>query len=115
MLKLWTLPSKSVTPRAALAGGVPTALALDRTSDLVAVGLASGQLQLTPITAAGTSSPLAFFGHRGRITAAALNGGRGLAATGGNDGIVRVWDVASAAPTGIVMQPAGAAGCDRRA
>ena len=39
MLKLWTLPSKSVTPRAALAAGVPTALALDRTSDLLAVGL----------------------------------------------------------------------------
>jgi hypothetical protein len=39
----------------------------------------------------------------------ALNGARGLAATGGNDGIVRLWDVASGAPTGAVMQPAASA------
>jgi WD40 repeat protein len=71
--------------------------------------LASGQLRLVPLTAADRSnSPLAFFGHRGRVTAAALNGGRGLAATGGADGIVRLWDIASGAPTGVVMQPAAA-------
>jgi hypothetical protein len=42
------------------------------------------------------------------VTAAALNVSRGLAATGGSDGIVRLWDVASRSPTGIVMQPADA-------
>ena len=51
---------------------------------------------------------LSFFGHRGGITAAALSGSRGLAATGGNDGIVRVWDLASGAPTAAVAQPADA-------
>ena len=74
---------------------VPTALALDRTSDVIAVGLASGQLQLMPAAREPGAHRSSFFGHRGRVTAAALNGGRGLAATGGNDGIVRVWDVAS--------------------
>jgi hypothetical protein len=88
----------------------PTALAIDRTADLVAVGLRSGQLSLRTAANVGTSgSSLAFFGHRGPITAAALNAGHGLAATGGSDGIVRLWDVASGAPTGVVMQPAAAA------
>jgi WD40 repeat protein len=105
MLKWWSLPSKPVVARAAPAIAMPSALALDRTSDLIGVGLASGQLQVTPVTAAASEASLAFFGHRGPVTAAALNGGRGLAATGGSDGIVRVWDVASGAPTGIMMQP----------
>jgi hypothetical protein len=69
--------------------------------------LASGQLQLAPVAASARGS-LAFFGHRGPITAVALNGARGIAATGGNDGIARVWDIASGAPTVAVMQPADA-------
>jgi WD40 repeat protein/subtilisin-like proprotein convertase family protein len=104
MLRLWNLPGKPV-PRRPLVEVVPTALALDRTSDLVAVGLASGQLQLMPV-GADESASLAYFGHRGPIVAVALNGSRNLAATGGDDGIARVWDVASGVPTVVVMQPA---------
>ena len=105
-VKLWQLPSKPVTPRTATVDDVPTAVALDRANDVVAIGLASGQLQIVP--AAGTRSPLSFFGHRGAIAAAALNSGRGLAATGGNDGIVRVWELGSNAPTIAVAQRADA-------
>ena len=108
MLRLWSLPGKSVSRDGALVEAVPTALALDRTSDLLAVGLASGQLELTPI-GSGLRGSLAFFGHRGPIAAVALNGSRNLAATGGNDGIARVWDIVSGAPTVVVMQPADAA------
>ena len=107
LFKSWRLPSKPALPGTALGDGMPTAIAIDRTSDLLAVGLASGQLQLESTGASGGSS-LAFFGHRGPVSAAALNGGRGLAATGGRDGIVRLWDIASRSPTGIVMQPADA-------
>ena len=57
---------------------------------------------------AGERSALSFFGHRGAISAVALSGDRGLAATGGNDGIVRVWDLDSGAPTVVVAQPADA-------
>jgi WD40 repeat protein len=104
--KLWQLPSKPVTPRAATVDDAPTAVALDRANDVVAIGLASGQLQI--VRNAGTRSPLSFFGHRGAITAAALSSARGLAATGGNDGIVRVWELGSNAPTVAVAQPADA-------
>ena len=72
-------------------------------------GLASGQLQLGPVAAAAEArDSLSFFGHRGPVTAVAVNGARGLAATGGNDGIVRVWDLASGAPTAAVAQPVDA-------
>jgi WD40 repeat protein/subtilisin-like proprotein convertase family protein len=103
-LKLWRVPVRPVTPRTATVDAWPTALALDRANDLVAVGLASGQLQILPAGAA--AAPLAFFGHRGGVAAAALNASQGLAATGGADGIVRVWDLTSGTPTGAVAQPA---------
>jgi WD40 repeat protein len=102
-LTLWSLPSKPVTPR--VADSVPTALAIDRADGVVALGLASGQLEIVAPAAAAPAT-LSFFGHRGGITAAAVNGGRGLAATGGHDGIVRLWDLGSSAPTGAVAQPA---------
>lgn len=109
--KSWSLPGGSVAARdAGPTDGVPSVLAIERASDLVAIGLLSGQLRLASFTgAAAASRSLAFFGHRGRVTAVALRGGSGLAATGGSDGIVRIWDVASGAPTGAIMQPTTAA------
>jgi WD40 repeat protein len=104
MLRSWKLPA--VTAAAVSAVSVPTAVALDRNTDLVGIGLRTGELQLVPAATLGTSrTALAFFGHRGPITAVALEASRGLAATGGSDGIVRLWDVAAQAPTGAVMQP----------
>ena len=109
LLKRWRLPPQAVVPRAQPVGGLPSAVALDRTSDVMAVGLASGQLHLGPVTGGGDArASLAFFGHRGAVAAVALNGSRGLAATGGDDGIVRLWDVTTGAPTGVVEQPADA-------
>jgi len=108
-LRSWKLPATPVIAAPASAS-VPTAVAFDRTTDLVAVGLRSGQLQFTPATGlTATRASLAFFGHRGPITAVAVDASRGLAATGGSDGIVRLWDVAATVPTGAVMQPTDAA------
>ena len=109
MLRSWRLPAvrSLATPSNDAA---PTAVTLDRTGDLAAIGLRTGELQF--VQAAALTAPrtsLAFFGHRGPITAAALDASGGLAATGGSDGIVRLWDVATRAPTGAVMQPTNAA------
>jgi WD40 repeat protein/subtilisin-like proprotein convertase family protein len=104
MLRSWKLPAVSAATLASATA--PTAIGFDRSTDLVAIGLRTGELQFVPAPALRTSpTSLAFFGHRGPITAVALDASRGLAATGGNDGIVRLWDVAAQAPTGAVMQP----------
>lgn len=103
-LRLWRLPPKPVTPRQA-AETLPTAIAIDGASELLAVGFASGQLRVAAAGDVGQPS-LAFFGHRGAVSAAALNAAAGLAATGGADGFVRVWQLASGAPTPAVAPPA---------
>ena len=106
-LRLWSLPPAPSAVAAIAAEAAPTVVAIDRAADLVAVGLRSGQLQLrTGAELAAATAELNYFGHRGPITAVTVDAGRGLAATGGGDGIVRLWDVASAMPTGVVMQPA---------
>ncbi len=107
-LKVWRLPARPVTPRSVTADALPTALALDRAGDLIAVGLASGQLQIAAASAPAARPSLSFFGHRGSIAAAAVNGSHGLVATGGSDGVVRVWDVASSSPTPAIPPPADA-------
>jgi WD40 repeat protein len=110
LLRLWSLPASPAAPAAAPDDAAVTALAVDHATDLVAIGLRSGQVQIGAAAAIGApQSSLAFFGHRGAVTAIALNASQGLAATGGSDGIVRVWNAATAVPTGVVMQPADAA------
>jgi WD40 repeat protein len=109
VLRSWTLPATSPVT-VARSDAVPTAVAFDPATRLVAIGLRSGELQFASAdTLATPRASLAFFGHRGPITAVALDASRGLAATGGSDGIVRLWDVAAASPTGAVMQPTNTA------
>src|SRR6185503_8107263 len=108
-VRRWRLPSAAPAAPAANAEVVATALALDRAVDVVAVGFASGQVDVaTAGELARPRAPLAFFGHRGQVTTAAVDAAHNLVATGGADGIVRLWDSASGAPTGVVMQPAAA-------
>jgi WD40 repeat protein len=107
-LRLWNLPAGVAPPRAASAV-TPTALALDRVTGRLAIGLANGQLALDTVpSAAPTADALEYFGHRGAVTAVAVNVERGLAATGGVDGVVRTWDLASGMPTAVGMEPAPA-------
>jgi WD40 repeat protein len=108
-LRRWRLPNAAPAAVTA-AAAAPPVLALDRGADIVAFGLRSGQLEIGPQPElAKPGSRLTFFGHRGPITAAVLDTTRGVAATGGADGIVRLWDSATGEPTGIVLQPAVAA------
>ena len=109
-LRWWRLPGAASTAAVTSAAAAPPLLALDRSTDVVAFGLRSGQLEVgrqPELVQPGSS--LAFFGHRGPITAAVVDTERGLAATGGADGIVRLWDSVTGEPTGIVLQPVAAA------
>jgi subtilisin-like proprotein convertase family protein len=109
-LRRWRLPGTVPTAAVTAAAAAPPVLALDRGADVVAFGLRSGQLEIGPQSLlAKPGSSLAFFGHRGPITAAVVDATRGLAATGGADGVVRLWESATGEPTGIVLQPAAAA------
>jgi WD40 repeat protein len=110
-LRLWSAPATTPAVRdSAEPHARPTAVAVARGTELVAVGFDSGQLEIAAsgdlATAGGER--LGYFGHRGAVTAVAVAAERGLAATGGSDGTVRLWDAASGEPVGIVMQPAEA-------
>jgi subtilisin-like proprotein convertase family protein len=99
-LRRWTLPL-SVPQSAPVASGESTAVALDPAGRLIGLGLASGQAEF--VAEAAPPASLAYFGHRGPVTAAAIVAERGLAATGGADGAIRIWDTATGAPTGVLV------------
>jgi len=100
MLRLW-----AIAPPDALvqSDGRMSAMALDDTAQVVAVGFRDGHLQIR--TAAQiderveTIEDIAYVGHRGAITALALNVPRGVIASGGRDGVVRIWQLTTGAPT----------------
>jgi subtilisin-like proprotein convertase family protein len=109
-LRRWRLPSAAPAPTAARAEVVPTALALDRALGVAVVGFGSGQVEIAALAQlAAPRAALAYFGHRGAVTVAAIDAARGVGATGGADGIVRLWDSAAGAPIGVVIQPPGEA------
>ena len=107
-LRLWNLPTGGMPPRAAPAAP-PTVVALDHTTGRLALGLANGQLVLDAVQpSAPAADTLEYFGHRGAVTAVAVNVERALAVTGGADGVVRTWDLASGMPTAVGVEPAQA-------
>lgn len=89
-----------------------SALALAGDGDEVAVGFRSGQVELTRAAkldrVAADAAPVDYIGHQGPVTCLALNDRAGLVASGGEDGVARIWDLASAAPRAPFMRhPAG--------
>ena len=104
-LRLWNLPVDGALPRARTA--TPTVVALDHAAERLAIGLANGRLALDAVPSAPPAvEALEYFGHRGAVTAVAVNVARTLAATGGADGIVRTWDLGSGMPTAVDLEPA---------
>ena len=102
--RLWSVPN--VPPAGTRATDVElTALDVDRARPVLAVGLRSGQLRFGDADGAATAAAagVEFFGHRGAVTAVAVDAARGVAVTGGVDGIVRVWDLASGEPVTPVL------------
>lgn len=109
VFRLWSLDRREsgLTPDSGL-----SALARDPDGGTVALGYRGGHvrvLHVEELEEAGTvADSVDFIGHRGAVTSLALNAASGIIASGGADGVVRVWDAASVAPNPEFMRhPAG--------
>jgi WD40 repeat protein len=111
--RLWSLPSGAATSERAADLDVAS-LGVGRDADLVALGLRTGQLRVgsgpNAVPAAVAFSDVGYFGHRGAVSALAVDAARGIAVTGGSDGIVRVWDLANTEPVTPVLAHSPARG-----
>ena len=91
--------------------GSVSAVALETGGRLGMLGLRSGQVGLLPglPTAAATGrTSQAIPGHRGSVTRLALAGNGESAASGGSDGVVRVWNMRTGTRSPFVLRhPAG--------
>lgn len=109
VFRLWRLEPResAVDPDPEL-----SALALDSTDQLAALGYRGGHVRVGRVEelqdAGAAADSVDFIGHRGAVTSLALNAANRLVASGGADGVVRVWDAGSVAPGPAFMRhPAG--------
>jgi WD40 repeat protein len=112
VIRSWRVPD--VVPVGHDFGDV-SAIAISDSADLGVVGYRNGQVQLLrDLEAAievGAAPPVDYFGHRGVVTSLALNAAGTLAASGGSDGLVRVWDTRTGSPSPYLLRhPSGPVG-----
>lgn len=108
LLRAWDLGG--IVPAGPDFGSV-SAVALEAGGRLGMLGLRSGQVGLLPgLPAAATTgrASQAIPGHRGSVTRLALAGNGETAASGGSDGVVRVWNMRTGTRSPFVLRhPAG--------
>ncbi|HSG66472.1 MAG TPA: proprotein convertase P-domain-containing protein, partial [Gammaproteobacteria bacterium] len=110
LLQVWDIPPPlaGTPPRAYL-----SAAALDETAQIAALGYRDGHLEIRTTAqiqeGIDAQDDIAYIGHQGAVTSLAINSSRGVITSGGVDGVVRAWDLASGAPTESYMRhPEGA-------
>jgi WD40 repeat protein/subtilisin-like proprotein convertase family protein len=98
LLRLWRLDGREL-------GAGPdlnlSAMALDDDGSLAVLGFRGGHVRVrsaTELARAAPSETVDYIGHRGGVTSLDVNVPQNLIASGGEDGVVRVWDLASVAP-----------------
>jgi hypothetical protein len=109
--RLWSVPAGA--PPAPGADLDVATVALDSQRATVLLGFAEGGLRVVAADAAATAlaaDALDSIGHRGAVTAVVADGVRGIAVTGGADGFVRAWNLATGEPTTPVLAHAIASG-----
>jgi WD40 repeat protein/subtilisin-like proprotein convertase family protein len=109
VLRRWRLPGRSLLGAESLA---LSAAALEHDGSLAALGYRAGHIRiLAPsesATSAASDTGIDYIGHRGSVTSIALNAEQGIAASGGADGVVRIWDLTTVAPNEYFLRhPAG--------
>ena len=75
------------------------------TPNVVATGLRGGQLHIGDSVAPDPVSDAAldYIGHRGAISVVVASAANRIVASGGTDGVVRLWDIATGEPAGPVL------------
>ncbi|MFO7285961.1 MAG: AAA-like domain-containing protein [Gammaproteobacteria bacterium] len=107
--RLWRV---DLEPSAAPPDANLSALALDTSGGIVALGYREGHVRVRSASEVGRPEPrrdaIDYIGHRGRVSALAIHAARGLIASGGSNGVVRLWDLATVSPSEHFMRhPAG--------
>ncbi|HEU4617021.1 MAG TPA: proprotein convertase P-domain-containing protein, partial [Gammaproteobacteria bacterium] len=104
LFRLWRLEPREL-------GGGPdlnlSALALDHDGALAVLGFRGGHVRVrsaTELARAAPSETVDYIGHHGSVTSLDVNVQQNLIASGGEDGVVRVWDLATVAPAPRFMR-----------
>ncbi|HEX6999754.1 MAG TPA: AAA-like domain-containing protein [Gammaproteobacteria bacterium] len=105
LLRVWSLEDADPVPGPYLE---LTAAALDEDARIAALGFRGGNVRVRSSSELEREGPapdtVDYIGHRGAVTALALDAQAGLVASGGSDGVVRVWPLATVAPTPHFMR-----------
>ena len=109
ILRLWQVEASPP-----LAGGAKdlSAVALDRAGEIAVFGFRGGHVRVRPVgdldEPAARLETVDYIGHRGTITSLAVNAARNVIASGGSDGVVRIWNLATVAPSApFLRHPVG--------
>lgn len=105
LLQTWQVSPASPV---ALANAGVSVMALDETAQIAALGYRDGHLQIRTTAQLQerieAQPEIPYIGHQGSVTSLALSSARGLIASGGRDGVVRLWSLTSGAPTEPFMR-----------
>jgi WD40 repeat protein/subtilisin-like proprotein convertase family protein len=109
LLRLWDVGGDA--PLASTDKDV-SAVALDGSGEVAVFGYRGGHVRVRDISEVAPVSSRAegvdYIGHRGRVTSLAVNAARNIIASGGSDGVVRIWNMMTVAPTApLLRHPAG--------
>lgn len=89
-----------------------SAVALDSTGEVAAFGYRGGHVRVRRVDELermqGRLDSVDYIGHRGTVTSLAVNAARNMIASGGADGVVRIWNMTTVAPTShFLRHPVG--------
>ena len=105
LLQLWRRENKGP------GGGTDlnlSALAVDQAGRIAALGFRDGHVQVLTASqlesGAQNDEGVDYIGHQGGISSIALEASQGAIVSGGDDGLVRIWDIASGAPLAPFMR-----------
>ena len=105
LLQLWELVDRE--PGAGTDLNV-SSLALDSAGRIAALGFRDGHIQVLTSSQLESGSHRAeginYVGHQGGVSSITVDASQGTIISGGEDGAVRIWDIASGAPVGAFMR-----------